>query len=1223
MKWLVCSAFIFVTVIFFSCNQKKEPRPRARNIKVVEAKGSVFPIDSIAVPKVIPVDHHKLHKIPAGNPQVVVTNSNVYTVNKPKVVLAGKPRISTPGTDTFLLPKTIVAIGKIIPAGIPKSTVAKEAAVKDQNPANFSFYKTLQGLKHNYVRCMLQDNRGNLWLGTHGGGVSCYNGKYFTHFTEKEGLASNFVWSILQDKKGNFWFGTHGNGVSKYDGKCFTNYTRKEGLQSNFIWSILQDKTGNLWFGTYDGGVSCYDGKSFTNFTEKEGLANNTVRTILQDVKGSFWFGTDEGVSCYDGKSFVSFTEKEGLPNNRVISILQDKAENIWLGTEGGGVSCYDGKSFTHFTQKEGLTNNIVTSILQDETEKLWFSTAEGISCYDGKSFTRFTENEGLPNNDFYCILQDNSGALWFGSRGGGISLYDGKRFTHFTEKNGLSNDFIMSVFQDHNGNLWFGTDGSGVLRFDGKSFTNFTQKEGLSDNYIMSVFQDNSGVFWFGTRTGGVCRYDGRFFTSYTEKDGLADNTVLSILQDKVGNLWFGTYNGGVSRYDGKTFTNFTQKEGLASNAIMTIVQDKTEKIWFGTSGGGVSRYDGKSFTNYTEKDGLANNTVLSILQDKAGNLWFGTIGAGVSRYNGKSFISFTENEGLVNNAVLSLMEDKQGNIWFGTRMGLSKSIPSKLANLDSINVGYEPIEEGLFYNYNYNDGFLGLNCRRNSVVEDRTGKIWWGTDVLTCYAPKGDITDTKAPIVEIKSVKLFGEEIAWTKLGAISTDSTGTEIITGKSKDTVLGNGVVLHDLEYDGIEKWNFLPQHLSLPYNNNNLSFTFIGVHLQSRNHVKYMFKLEGLDDSWSVISNYNEASYGNLPTGDYTFKVKAMNQSGVWSTPKEFHFTIRPPWWKAWWFRVIAALLFIGSILYYVKWRERTLKLRQKELEIKINQATVVIRNQKEEAEKQKDVVEEQKKIIEQKNEKITDSISYAKHIQDSLLISEAEIKKHLPELFIFYQPKDIVSGDFYWFSNVDNKLVIAVADCTGHGVPGAFLCMIGQILLSEIINDFRITNPGIILDELHLRIKKSLQQKLSTDSIQDGMDISVCVIDKSGRKIEFAGAHNNLYVITESGLEIIKGDSQTIGGRELRKEAEKTKFKTHSIEMGKVESVYILSDGYPDQFGGPERKKFGQLQFKEMISKIAFTEIKKQQEIVRETFENWKGQGVQTDDVLVIGFKTE
>ncbi len=648
--------------------------------------------------------------------------------------------------------------------------------------------------------------------------------------------------------------------------------------------------------------------------------------------------------------------------------------------------------------------------------------------------------------------------------------------------------------------------------------------------------------------------------------------------------------------------FSFYKTLQGLKHNTVRCMLQDKTGNLWFGTNGG-VCRYDGKSFTNFTEKEGLSNNYVLSILEDKTGNLWFGTNGGGVCRYDGKSFTNFTEKEGLSNNAVLNMMQDVDGNIWFGTRKGLSKVTPIHLAKLVEKNDSYNPIKEAFFYNYGYNDGFLGLNCRRNSVLQDSKGRIWWGTDVLTCYDPKGNIADTTAPLVNLTSIKLFGEEIAWANLNAVYTDSTGKEIIKGKTNDTLLSNGILLKDIKFDGLTKWYNLPEHLSLPYNNNNLTFNFIGVHMQSRNHIKYQYKLEGIDPDWSSITNRTEAPYGNLPSGDYIFKIKAMNQSGVWSEPFEYKFIVRPPWWQTWWFRVLVGLIIIGSIFYFIKSREKKLVAEKEKLEKTVEERTAE--------------VVEQKHLIEEKHKEITDSINYAERIQRALLASKKMLDENLSDYFILFKPKDVVSGDFYWATKLNNNnFVLVTADSTGHGVPGAIMSILNIACLDKAVTK-EIISPELILDETRSLIIEHLKNDGSEEGGKDGMDGSLLSFDFKNNILYCAAANNPVWIIRDNELIEIKADRLPIG----KHDRDNIPFTLHTLNLQKGDVVYTLTDGFPDQFGGANGKKFKHKQLQNLLLAMANKPMETQKQKLNDVFDNWKGDLEQVDDVCLIGVR--
>jgi serine phosphatase RsbU (regulator of sigma subunit)/tetratricopeptide (TPR) repeat protein len=256
-------------------------------------------------------------------------------------------------------------------------------------------------------------------------------------------------------------------------------------------------------------------------------------------------------------------------------------------------------------------------------------------------------------------------------------------------------------------------------------------------------------------------------------------------------------------------------------------------------------------------------------------------------------------------------------------------------------------------------------------------------------------------------------------------------------------------------------------------------------------------------------------------------------------------------------------------------------------------------------------------IIEEKNKNITDSIMYARRIQTAILPSRESMARVLPESFILYRPKDIVSGDFYFFTESRDRIIIAAADCTGHGVPGAFMSMIGNSLLNQIIKEKGITEPAAILAQLHQGVSNSLNQNKGTDA-NDGMDIGLCAIDRSTGKIEYAGANRNLYIRNASGLQEISGDKAPIGG--ARSETE-VKFTNHVIEVKPGDTFYLSTDGYADQFGGPEGKKFRTRRFRELLASLHGKTMEEQRQELERTIAEWMGAHEQLDDILVVGVR--
>ena len=309
--------------------------------------------------------------------------------------------------------------------------------------------------------------------------------------------------------------------------------------------------------------------------------------------------------------------------------------------------------------------------------------------------------------------------------------------------------------------------------------------------------------------------------------------------------------------------------------------------------------------------------------------------------------------------------------------------------------------------------------------------------------------------------------------------------------------------------------------------------------------------------------------------------------------------------------IFIVILFFSIILY------RQFKAK-KEANKKLEKQNVQIKIQKEEIEKQRDLAHQQKKDI-------TDSIEYAKRIQTALLPPLSFIRRSLPEHFILFKPRDIVSGDFYWMMNKDDKIIIAAADCTGHGVPGAFMSMLGTAFLSEIVNKI-IENKHIyslqaneILNQLRNYIIESLHQSGAENESKDGIDIALCIIDPDKKKLQFSGAHNPLYLIRNNELIVYKGDRMPVS---IHQNAN-ISFTNHEIDINEDDIIYIFSDGFVDQIGGPKKRKFMSRNLQDLLLKIHQKPMDVQEQILNKTFEDWKGDYIQLDDILIIGIKLE
>lgn len=835
--------------------------------------------------------------------------------------------------DTIITGSAIHTKGKKVKAIQPKPIKALPPAIKDAAICNMQYLDIDQGMYSSYVSAILEDSRGNLWFGTSGGGVSLYDGVSFTHFTKKEGLSNTIVWAIHEDKKGNIWFGTYGGGVCVYDGVAFTHFTEKEGLSNNVILAIAEDKYGNIWLGTSGGGASVltqnsttsFENVTITHYTEKEGLTSNLVLAIFEDEKGNIWLGTGGSGVCvirstdstFNQAQISCFSKVEGLNKAYVSSVIQDNKGNVWLGTSGNGVyvfahtnnSGFENVNYFHLQEKDGLSSNVVRSIKEDKKGNIWLGTSDGgvnqISFntsigFDDVYITHWSENEGLSNNTVRSIQVDKNGNIWFGTWGGGVTVYKEASFKHFTEKEGLSNNVILSVLEDKRGNLWFGSSGGGVNVYDGSRFSHLTQNEGLSNNLVWCALEDKKGNIWLGTYGGGISvitpknkhNLEGAKITHITEKEGLSNNIVLSLLEDNNENIWIGTENGGITiiansfseNLENLTLFKFSEDEGLSNNSVWSLFEDKNGYIYIGTRGAGVSILSPSINTDFkdskiihlSEKEGLSNSTIWAILEDKQEHIWLGTWGGGANiiRLNDSTGLInaqityITEAEGLNNNSVYSIIEDKKGRVWLGTEKGLNII---QLSEANELNVAEFSVEY-----FNKGDGLKGQDFYINSAYIDSKNRAWWGTGKsltqlnLNTFQPS-----SSPPQIQLTQLDINDNFIDYR---TISDD--------------------LLNDIEYSGVHVFRNFPINLKLPFDINHLSFHYAAIDWSAPHKILYSYRMLGLDENWSLPTKETKADYRNMPHGTFTFMIRAIGESGEWSEPFEYTFTIHPPWYES-------------------------------------------------------------------------------------------------------------------------------------------------------------------------------------------------------------------------------------------------------------------------------------------------------------------------------------
>jgi hypothetical protein len=555
------------------------------------------------------------------------------------------------------------------------------------------------------------------------------------------------------------------------------------------------------------------------------------------------------------------------------------------------------------------------------------------------------------------------------------------------------------------------------------------------------------------------------------------------------------------------------------------------------------------------------------------------------VSKYNGESFTHYTEKEGLSNNIVWSILEDKFERVWVSTEKGLSYFVAGvgrvvhPQNEQEKTKVSLAP--QCNLFTFVKADGLKGLDFIGNSALIDSKNRAWWGSG-------KGLV------MLDLNAFKI-SEEIPQPRLTGLDINE---QFIDYRNIPDSLGN-----DIAFNGVQKFENHPLNLSLPYDKNHLTFHFAGIDWSAPHKIQYSYRMLGLDNNtWSNPSQEPKADYRNLPYGTHTFQVRTIGASQHWSKPLTYTFTIRPPWWRSWWAYGIYLITLLGSVWYYIKWRERALKQKQTELEHTV-------------AERTAEVVEE-KKVVEQKNREILDSITYAKRIQTAILPPPRVVKGFLKNSFILYLPKDIVAGDFYWMDSVEDTIYFAACDCTGHGVPGAMVSVVCNNALNRSLNEFAEREPGRIFDRTRELVLENFSK--SDEEVKDGMDASLCALNLQTMELQWAGANNPLWIFRKAtqSIEEHKPDKEPIGMGH-----EEMPFTTHHMELHKGDIIYLFTDGYADQFGGEKGKKLTRARFREFLLGIAHLDMEQQRESLLQFHDQYRGYGEQVDDICVMGVR--
>ncbi|MFW6389029.1 MAG: ligand-binding sensor domain-containing protein [Marinilabiliaceae bacterium] len=1033
----------------------------------------------------------------------------------------------------------------------------------------------------------------------------------------------------------------------------FRTFDSSVGLPQNFVYALEQDKEGYIWMGT-DEGLVRYNGLEFESFHESDSLADVFVQTLHLTNEGNLWIGHNKGnLSVYKDDQFIPVRIPE--TQSPVQEIKAADSNHIWAVVQNKGLIRINRETLDYeILQHKELERKLFYSLATNDNSLL-LGTSEGLYRAelneDGNGISEVKRIRQIPMTKINTIVPRKGikGDFWVGTEDHGFYLFtnNSDKSRHIADHSlciefNIQEENIRKIEEEPNGNLLLGTWGNGVIKLffdaDKEAYVdsyNFTTENGLNNNFIRDILNDRESNYWFATYGGGTSLLTDESMVFYNlETIGFEKNKVTSTLKyDSV--LWLGLSNGLI-RTDPYCFSDFEyydKSQGIPDDEITGMHRSDDGTLFMASGNNGLFYKEEGSFQfkpwSYT------NSRTGRKIRDMAARndtLFLATYGGFyILDTKNKETNHLNTERGLPHNNINFVYADKEnGELWIGPKSsGIGKF---KENRIEVHKITEEPLDimdmtrtsdgkmwlathgEGVLQysqdsisHYNVNNGLAKNFCY--SIEHDHKDRLWVAhhpgvsrintqTGHIKTYSHKENLGS------DFEQIKKAPDNNLWfaSTEGVVHYFPEKDEV--NSTPPSIHFTNITISDERYNKNEEID-----LPYPYGQNyQFRFDFIGISFKNPEEVTYQYQLtrEGDEEpsKWIDLETTRFREYDFLPSGNYELRVRAFNADGVPSDPVSVSFSIATPFWKKAWFYVALLAVIIYSIYLIIVYRERKLRKQKELLQREVDVQTVQLREQKAE--------------IERKNRDITDSINYARTIQSSILPPINVLKNYFPDSFIFFVPRDIVSGDFYWFYKTKNHFLIACADCTGHGVPGAFMSMIGSTLLNDIVKRKDVNSPAYLLERLDMEIKVLLQNSKNKENTRDGMDISVVEIENNTRKIRVASAKRPVYLFMNGELTVYKGHRRSIGDSLVDDD---TPFVNIEYECKANDVIYLFSDGYSDQFGGPNEKKFMKVGVKNMLENIHSLPMDEQYKEVSNHFYSWKGDLDQVDDIIFIGIK--
>jgi serine phosphatase RsbU (regulator of sigma subunit)/ligand-binding sensor domain-containing protein len=1063
-------------------------------------------------------------------------------------------------------------------------------------------------------------------------------GNYFITSYKPENyksLAQN--WAVRQGKDGLIYIGNT-EGTLVFNGNRWETVLNANSTISR---SIEVDTAGTVYIGASgDFGKLVRNARGAMHFESFANLLPEQEKNTFTDV----W-----KIHCFEGKViFQAFEKLFVLQGKKLTTYIPDNKFHFsflfgnFFGVVDRGVGLKflrDGKLSLPRGGEFFKDKRIYAVLPAGENEYFVYTRESGIFKVSTAELTtsnfitvedvELSYEKELVANEVYCASKISGSFYAIGTLKGGIYILDSqfKLVEVVGKRKGILNNAVKDIFVDEQKGIWLALD-YGISRVE----IQFPMKRSAVDEAYDLQIEDAinfEGDLIFATRSGvkrivpGASNIDTQYRIEVIPGTTNQFFSLSTILMEGKETLMATGIEGVCLIRNGKI-------KNILEESAYCAIQDqyRPDFFWVGfLEGYGLFQLKNNKLTELGFFE-IPNGGVRRIEQDKMGNTWVGTAYSGIYRTYLKSSLDKAElswsDFSTIHYDQTKGLPTKFANrpfvcgdeVFAGTYSGIYKFDPKseKFIALTEVNKKYQldqqqiykiyidPLKNFWIVGYRKDHQLIGFfpasankgkefsefyerpfkpigNKLVQTIFFDKSGLIWFGTD------------------------NGFYTFDAWANYDYEKQFTTHLNFV-------ISGN-----DTLFSGYPLQKVISSEL--PYEKNSLLFVFSGTHFGFESELKFSYQLENFDSAWSAFSSESSKSYTNLPEGNYIFRVKTKNIFGKVSEERVYKIVILPPWYRttyAYFFYIILGVLFFYGLLQISVQRLKRAKTRLEKM-VKERTAEVV---------RQRDQVELQKSIVESKNKDITDSINYARKIQEAILPVREDISRFLPQSFVVFMPRDIVSGDFYWFSHsrfsATGEVFLAAVDCTGHGVPGAFMSMIGNTMLNEIVNEKKIYDPGEILSHLHMSVRLALRQNEENAEANDGMDISLVRFNTKTGELCFAGANRPLWILRMGSgvpvMEEVVPDKFPIGGLQSEK---RRIFQTHQLFIEKGDKFFVFTDGYADQFGGSKGKKFFVKHFRNLLLNHAHDSMEMLAGKIIFNHLQWRGDLEQVDDILVMG----